>query len=426
VSIKTLGDKTYYAQFEKITVDYTVSFKYTDDSEALTTVTKALADSEDYVLSATDVKDVEHNVAPSDYEFLGWTEAKDGTGTVYTSAELQVSIKTLDGKTFYAQFKKVTDNYNVAFKYTDLTEALATVTKTLAPSEDYILTAADVKDVEFHTNPGDYEFLGWTDTIGGTDYKTSAELQTSIKSLDGKTFYAQFKKVTEKYTAIFKHADETEIVKIEKELAASEDYVLSAADLEDPAHPTLPTDYKFVGWTEAKDGTGTVYTTAELYVSIKTLGDKTYYAQFEKVTEKYTAIFKHADETEIVKIEKEGSSSSGVRKLIPRIILIPSLCMRGMAASSSSLLLAKSSSLRGCFCQLATPLPKQLMEIPASSSIAQTLSNSASLKVARFLPSIFLASINFQPSSFVALICAVREAPASSANPVRNMIDLRD
>ena len=53
-----------------------------------------------------------HPTAPADYKFLGWSEA--GSTTVLTSAELQVSVRDLDGKTFYAQFEKVTDNYTVA------------------------------------------------------------------------------------------------------------------------------------------------------------------------------------------------------------------------------------------------------------------------------------------------------------------------
>ena len=289
-SLKSLDGKIYYAQFRKVTAEYTVSFKYTDGTEALPSVTKDLAASEDYTLTDADVKDVEHNLSPDDYEFLGWTETVDGTDYV-ASATLKASLKSLNGKTYYAQFKKITDNYSVAFKYTDGTEALPTVEKTLAPSEDYTLNATDVKDVEYHTNPGDYEFLGWTETVDGTDYKTSASLQASLKSLDGKTYYAQFKKLTEDYTVSFLYTDGSEALPaVEKTLAPSEDYTLTATDVKDVEYHTNPGDYEFLGWTETVDGTD-YKTSASLQESIKTLNGKTYYAQFRKLGETYKVSF---------------------------------------------------------------------------------------------------------------------------------------
>ena len=276
---------------------FTVSFKYVDGTEALPTVTKTFAADEDYTLTADDVKDVQNNIAPTDYEFLGWTETVDGTD-YKTSADLRVSIKDLDGKTYYARFNKVTDNYSVAFKYVDGVEALPTVTKTLAASEDYTLTADDVKDVVFHTNPDDYEFLGWTDTVGGTDYKTSESLRVSIKDLDGKTYYAQFRKVTVEYSVSFKYIDGTNALDtVTKELAASEDYTLTAADVKDVEHNLSPEDYEFLGWTETVDGTDYI-SSAELRVSIKALDGKTYYAQFNKLSNNYAVAFKYNDGTE--------------------------------------------------------------------------------------------------------------------------------
>ncbi len=196
VSIKTLNPE-YFAQFKEIEeepVTYTVEFKYTDGSKALETVTAELLEDDDFVLTEANVYDVEHNVAPSDYEFLGWTTTEDGTDYL-TSAELRVSIKTLNSE-YFAQFKKITNNYSVAFKYTDGSEALPTVTKTLMPSEDYSLLDTDVKDVEYFEDSEMYIFLGWTTTVDGTDYIASADIVgTSIKSVDGTTYYAQFEKL---------------------------------------------------------------------------------------------------------------------------------------------------------------------------------------------------------------------------------------
>ncbi len=187
---------TLYAQWEEIEkpVTYTVEFKYTDGREALTTVTKDLLSADDYVLSATDVYDVDYHTDPADYEFLGWTTTVDGTDYI-TSAELQVSIKTLNS-VYYAQFKELEKpvTYTVEFKYTDGGEALTTVTKDLLSADDYVLSATDVYDVEYHTDPADYVFLGWTTTVDGTDYITSAELQVSIKTLE-KVYYAQFRHI---------------------------------------------------------------------------------------------------------------------------------------------------------------------------------------------------------------------------------------
>ena len=161
---------------------------------ALATVTKELLAAEDYVLTDADVYDVESPVEPTEYEFLGWTETVDGTDYI-TSEELRVSIKLL-GAVYYAQFKRIERpvTYTVEFKYTDDSEALPAVTKELLSAEDYVLTEADVHDVEYFENPDDYEFLGWTTTVDGADYMTSAELQVSIKSL-GTVYYAQFKHI---------------------------------------------------------------------------------------------------------------------------------------------------------------------------------------------------------------------------------------
>ena len=187
---------TWYPVFAEIPDEYTVAFKYTDGSEALPTVTKTLAASEDYELAATDVKDVAHPTAPADYEFLGWTTTVDGTDYIASSEIVGKSIKDVDGTVYYAQFKKITDNYTVAFKYTDGSEALPTVTKTLAASEDYELAATDVKDVAHPTAPADYEFLGWTTTVDGTDYIASSEIVgKSIKTVNGTVYYAQFKHI---------------------------------------------------------------------------------------------------------------------------------------------------------------------------------------------------------------------------------------
>jgi len=296
---------TWYPIFTRDETTYSVSFKYEDGTEALPTVEKSLVASEDYVLTNADVKDVAHPTAPADYKFLGWSEA--GSTVVVPSADLEKSIRDLDGKIYYAQFEKVTDNYTVVFKYTDGTE-INKVEKTLSASENYVLTSADVDDVDYHTNPADYTFLGWTETISGTDYKTSAELQVSIKDLDGKTFYAQFERAETTYSVSFKYEDGTEALPtVEKSLVASEDYVLTNADVKDVAHPTAPADYKFLGWSEA--GSTVVVPSADLEKSIRDLDGKIYYAQFEKVTDNYTVVFKYTDGTEINKVEKTLSAS---------------------------------------------------------------------------------------------------------------------
>ena len=322
---------TWYPIFTRDETTYSVSFKYEDGTEALPTVEKSLVASEDYVLTNADVKDVAHPTAPADYKFLGWSEA--GSTVVVPSADLEKSIRDLDGKIYYAQFEKVTDNYTVVFKYTDGTE-INKVEKTLSASENYVLTSADVDDVDYHTNPADYTFLGWTETISGTDYKTSAELQVSIKDLDGKTFYAQFERAETTYSVSFKYEDGTEALPtVEKSLVASEDYVLTNADVKDVAHPTAPADYKFLGWSEA--GSTVVVPSADLEKSIRDLDGKIYYAQFEKISDVYTIIFKDNDENDLATLTKNEDESI-VDSEIPAVSVDASSLFKGWATTKGA------------------------------------------------------------------------------------------
>ncbi len=261
---------TLYAQWEEIEkpVTYTVEFKYTDGSEALPTVTKDLLSAEDYVLTATDVKDVEHNVDPADYEFLGWTTTVDGTGYIASADIVGKSIKDIDGTTYYAQFKEIEKpvTYTVEFKYTDGSEALPTVTKDLLSADDYVLTATDVKDVEHNVDPADYEFLGWTDTVDGTDYKTSAELQVSIKDLNGKTYYAQFKNIADVAYYVdhyFEQLDGTYVVDTTDTL-----YARPGTDVTATALTTLPDGYSENTTHPDRVAEGTVPASGELRLSL--------------------------------------------------------------------------------------------------------------------------------------------------------------
>ena len=240
VSIKNLDGLVYYAQFEKVTDNYTVVFKYTNGKE-INKVEKTLPASEDYVLTSADVYDVDYFEYPSDYEFLGWTDTVDGTD-YKTSAELQVSIKDLDGLVYYAQFKKieVPVTYKVEFRYTNDT-VINTVEKDLLSAEDYVLTSADVCDVDYFENPADYEFLGWTETVDGTDYKTSAELQVSIRDLNGKTYYARFRHIDDvKYNVehYFEQPDGSYVLENTETL-----YAKPGTDVTATALATLPDGY---------------------------------------------------------------------------------------------------------------------------------------------------------------------------------------
>ena len=261
---------TLYAQWEEIEkpVTYKVEFKYTDGSEALPTVTKDLLSAEDYVLTATDVKDVEHNVDPADYEFLGWTTTVDGTGYIASADIVGKSIKDIDGTTYYAQFKEIEKpvTYTVEFKYTDGSEALPTVTKDLLSADDYVLTATDVKDVEHNVDPADYEFLGWTTIVDGTDYKTSAELQVSIKDLNGKTYYAQFKNIADVAYYVdhyFEQLDGTYVVDTTDTL-----YARPGTDVTATALTTLPDGYSENTTHPDRVAEGTVPASGELRLSL--------------------------------------------------------------------------------------------------------------------------------------------------------------
>ncbi len=290
----------YYPIFEENKPEYTIKFVNTLDGSfvELKNVVKGTP------LADGDVETPAYDA--NEYRFLGWAIEETGATAFVTTESFTGKLVESLADTYYAHFEKA-EEYSVSFKYADGTVTeLAPVTKKLFPTDDtsdYILNNADVYDIAYHTNPADYEFLGWTTTANGTGtvYKSADLVGKSLKEIDGTTYYAQYRKVTVDYTVFFKYTTDEEIATVTKQLAESEDDVIGTVT--DPAHPTLPTDYEFAGWTEDKEGTGTVYTSVQVSeMSIKDANGKTFYAQFNKVTNNYTVFFKFAhDGSEAIK-----------------------------------------------------------------------------------------------------------------------------
>ena len=294
---------TWYPIFKEIVVtpdEYTITF-VTDAGDVPVTKTEG---------EALEDSDIPSITPPAGFTFEGWSTTENDDEAEFTNDDLTAGnvedVFASTNVTLYPVYKEIPETpvtYTVKFLHVDGSRALAEVTKQLLAAEDYVLTDTDVYDVAHPTAPADYEFLGWTEDVDGTDYITSAELQVSIKTLDGKTYYAQFKEIEKPvtYKVEFKYDNGSDAIPaVTKDLLSAEDFVLTDNEVYDPAHPTSPADYRFIGWTTTVDGTDYV-TSQSLRVSIKTLSP-VYYAQFEEITVpetpvRYTVEFMHVDGT---------------------------------------------------------------------------------------------------------------------------------
>ena len=312
---------TWYPVFEENLDEYTITFVTDAGNEVVTkTEGETIADSEIPAITVDASK-----------EFMGWTTVAGSTNVDYTNAQITADVVenvfTSTSVTLYPVIKDK-DSYSVIFKPANAGETDKEVKKY---DPDYVLTDSDVPA---DPTKADHVFAGWAkDPAATTGEDRSYFVGKKISEVEG-TWYPIFTRDETTYSVSFKYEDGTEALPtVEKSLVASEDYVLTNADVKDVAHPTAPADYKFLGWSEA--GSTVVVPSADLEKSIRDLDGKIYYAQFEKISDVYTIIFKDNDENDLATLTKNEDESI-VDSEIPAVSVDASSLFKGWATTKGA------------------------------------------------------------------------------------------
>ena len=215
--------------------------------------------------------------ASTGYTFDGWysdsecTEAKKVGGQA-TFIPIKPTTGWVDGTTFYAKFTKNT--YTVT--YTDGVDGA----EVFADDEHNNVAYGDTIPVFTNGTPTreGYNFIGWTSSVEGVT-------PSSAMPASNVTFTAQWKekdKVTINYVA-----------KTGGSVTLANETLNPDTGVAVGSTATASTGYRFVGWYDNSECTGTALSKDASYTPSKPeagWADKTYYAKFESLT--YTITFK--------------------------------------------------------------------------------------------------------------------------------------
>lgn len=189
------------------------------------------------------------------YHFEGWT----GTGISSLTDTVIIPLNSIGNRSYTAHF---------AIETYDIDYILNGGIVENNPDE---YTVNDAVTLNNPTKEG-YTFDGWTGSNG-----TSPSLNVSFTNeIDDKEYTANFTANT--YTIIFDKNDSA----ADGEMANQEFTYDTAKKLnQNKFHKT---GYRFMGWTENSDGTGTLYADEAVINNLATNGTKTLYAKWEKVS----------------------------------------------------------------------------------------------------------------------------------------------
>lgn len=260
-------DVTYYAAFSKTPRTYTVTWMPQDGQgnayETDTGVAYNARPSYDGT-EPTKAADAEHT-----YTFVGWATTPNQTSG---SAVANLPNVTED-VTYYAAFSATPRTYTVT--YTDGVNGTAFAVQTTSN----VAYSAPIPAFNGDTPTREgYNFNGWTSNVEGVT------LSSTMPASDV-TFTAQWKekdKVTIKYVA-----KDGGTVTLANETLNPDTGTAAGSTA------TANTGYRFVGWYDNSECTGTALSKDASYTPLKPeagWADKTYYAKFESLT--YTITFK--------------------------------------------------------------------------------------------------------------------------------------
>ena len=245
------GNITVYAQWERA-VTYKVTFKANYGSNA-TLAWRAVT------LPATTVgANMPVNPTRSEYTFLGWNKAADGSGDAFDGTTLVTGNITVYAQWEYSGVTQPT-TYKVTFEANYGNEGTIDTVSVIAPA-----TTVGANMPDDPTRAG-YTFKGWNTRANGSG--TAFDKDTPVT--EDITVYAQWEKVVT-YKVTFKANYGMNATLGTCTVRAGD--VVGAANM--PADP-VRSGNTFVGWNRAANGSGTAFT-ANTVVT----GDITVYAQW--------------------------------------------------------------------------------------------------------------------------------------------------
>ncbi|WP_400205885.1 InlB B-repeat-containing protein [Methanomethylophilus alvi] len=254
------GDMSIYAVFEKIPVEYTIS--YFADGQPYVEKTQTYGKYLDLPPKPAKDADVMYT-----YTFSGWNSKEDGSGEWYDGS----SVVTGD-VSIYAVFEKTLITYHISFyanggPYSEKDQAYGDLLDLPPPPS---------KDTDVAYT---YSFKGWNISEDGLEawYDGSSSVTEDL------ILYAIFERTAIEYTIAY-YSDGT---LYRKSVQTYGEYL----DL--PPKPAKDADvvytYTFSGWNSKEDGSGEWYDGSSVVT-----GDMSIYAVFEKIPIRYTIGY-HSD-----------------------------------------------------------------------------------------------------------------------------------
>ncbi|MBR4030397.1 MAG: InlB B-repeat-containing protein, partial [Clostridia bacterium] len=231
IPVGTMGNKTYYGKVTPI--PYSISYVLPQG----TTFNSAPVDSYNVETAVTLPTDTALTT-PLGYEFKGWYENQEYTGSAVTS----ISTGNTGDKTFYALVKPI--QYSIRY------ELPTGSSLNITPTTSYNITESVTLPVtENVTVPLGYEFLGWYDN---DQYTGAPVTNIEVGTTGNKTFYAKVGPIP--YFIYYSFPDGGSFID-------PDDYVGTYTIEQMVTLPTggvmiLPRGYKFDGWKEVPVQTG--------------------------------------------------------------------------------------------------------------------------------------------------------------------------
>ena len=256
------GNETFYAVFEEIKNNYTITWKNWDGTE----LKKDTNVKYEATISYGGTTPTKNATAEYTYTFKGWS--RTATGEVITD------FGTVNkDEIFYAVFEATRNKYDVTF--------VVDGTQTVVKYEYGETIATPTAPVKQATAQYTYTFKGWSKTLNG-------EVVTNLGTVTGNaTFYAVFDSTINKYTVTWKNWDGS-ILETDK----------------DVEYGTKP---KYDGNTPTRSSTLKYTYTWKNWDNQVTdvVGDAVYTATFDHTINKYTITWVNYDDAELYKEDVE-------------------------------------------------------------------------------------------------------------------------
>lgn len=194
------------------------------------------------------------------YTFVKWTTNKDGTGTAYQPGSQYSYNRDSDGGTvtLYAVWTpwKYTVRYDKNVPANSSSQTVSNMPADQTKTEEVNLTLSSNKP-----SRNGYIFNGWQAQINGkaVDYQPGATLSYDVDDKDGPTIILKAQWTPWKHTVHYdaNGGDQSSVPNDQKKTYEQNMNVATKV-------PTR-NEYKFLGWTTGKDGSGTFYNPGDAY-----------------------------------------------------------------------------------------------------------------------------------------------------------------